>query len=126
MARKGKPLKAARSFAALILMLGPMLAAAPLQAANEPPDPPATPGQIATGAPSVTLNGRPAARQGDATSNNSIVRDGADNVFINGRPAAAVGSQTGCGGTIVTGSSSVFINGKPMATANSQVTPCTR
>lgn len=88
-------------------------------AANEPPDP------LVGGAPSVTIEGRPAARQGDAAGR-ATVKDGASNVFINGRPAATVGDRTECGGTIVTGSSSVFINGKPVATGSSLVTPCTR
>ena len=85
-------------------------------AVNEPPDP-------LIGTPSVTVEGKPAARQGDRTGR-TIVRDGSTNVFINGRPAATVGSQTECGGTIITGSSSVFINGKPMANGSSIVTPC--
>lgn len=93
-----------------------MLATSAANAASEPPDP-------LIGAPSVTIEGRPAARQGDAAGR-SPVKEGSSNVFINGRPAATVGSQTGCGGTIVTGSSSVFINGKPVATGSSIVTPC--
>lgn len=96
-----------------------MLAANPASAANEPPDP------LVGGAPSVTIEGRPAARQGDPAGR-TTVKDGASNVFINGRPAATVGDRTECGGTIVTGSSSVFINGKPVATGSSLVTPCTK
>lgn len=93
-----------------------MLATNGANAASEPPDP-------LIGTPSITVEGRPAARQGDAAGR-VPVKDGSSNVFINGRPAATVGSQTECGGTIVTGSSSVFINGKPVATGSSIVTPC--
>ena len=101
--------------ASVALALGLLFPPA-LHAANEPPDP-------LIGTPSVSVEGKPAARQGDQTGR-TIVRDGSANVFINGRPAATVGSQTECGGTIVTGSSSVFINGKPMANGSSIVTPC--
>lgn len=93
-----------------------MLTTNAANAASEPPDP-------LIGTPSVTIEGRPAARQGDAAGR-APVKDGSSNVFINGRPAATVGDRTECGGTIVTGSSSVFINGKPVATGSSIVTPC--
>lgn len=105
-----------KSIPALVLTWALLLHTPPAWAANEPPDP-------LIGAPSVTIERAPAARQGDPAGN-TIVRDGSSNVTINGRPAAAVGSQTGCGGTIVTGSSSVFINGKPAATGSSIATPC--
>lgn len=99
-----------------VLALHPLVAALPAWAANEPPDP-------LIGAPNVTIERAPAARQGDPAGP-TAVQGGSSNVTIGGRPAATVGSQTGCGGTIITGSSSVFINGKPAATGASSVTPC--
>lgn len=112
-----------------------------LHAANEPPDPlvaqapsnptPSNPARtmpsaVVDGAHSVTIGGRPAARQGDNTGSGAPLAGGSANVIINGRPAATVGSQTECGGTILSGSSSVFINGKPVATSGSAVSPCPR
>lgn len=101
----------------LRLVAALMLATPAANAASEPPDP------LVGGAPSVTIEDRPAARQGDPAGR-APVRDGSANVTINGRPAATVGDRTECGGTIVTGSSSVFINGKPAATGSSIMMPC--
>ncbi len=68
---------------------------------------------------------QPAGRLGDATSGGGQVISGAPTVFINGRPAARVGDQIltprvepqrPCvGGPIVSGSATVFIGGKPAA-----------
>lgn len=82
------------------------------------------PGTVVDGAPSVTIGGKPAARQADQTTTGAAISGGASNVFINGRPAATVGSKTECGGVIVSGSHSVFINGRQAATASSLATPC--
>ncbi|GEP09935.1 PAAR domain-containing protein [Methylobacterium gnaphalii] len=79
------------------------------------------PGVIVGGATGVTINGRPAARQGDATSGGTI-RTGSSNVFINGKPVATVGDDAGCG-MIVSGSRGVFVNGRPIA-ASGDVTSC--
>jgi uncharacterized Zn-binding protein involved in type VI secretion len=85
------------------------------------------PGGAVTGGSQDTLvNGKPAARVRDTTTNGGAVVEGSPNVFINGKPAAIVGGRTGCGGVMVGGSSNVFINGKPVATAGSQTfnPPC--
>ncbi|MCE4226160.1 hypothetical protein HCU64_20620 [Methylobacterium sp. C25] len=73
------------------------------------------PGVIVGGATGVTINGRPAARQGDATTGGTI-RTGSSNVFINGKPVATVGDEAGCG-KIASGAHGVFINGRPIATS---------
>jgi uncharacterized Zn-binding protein involved in type VI secretion len=89
-------------------------------AADQPPCPQ---GAIASGSDSVMVEGKQAARAGDATDCGSTVVEGSPDVFINGKPAAVQGDATGCGGSIVTGSSGVFINGKPMA-ASGDAAPC--
>ena len=68
------------------------------------------------------VEGKQAARAGNATGCGSTVVEGSPDVFINGEPAAVQG-DAGCGGSIVTGSSGVFINGKPMA-ASGDAAPC--
>jgi uncharacterized Zn-binding protein involved in type VI secretion len=83
------------------------------------------PGGAVTGGSQDTLvNGKPAARVGDTSTNGGAVVEGSPNVFINGKPAAIVGGRTGCGGVVVGGSSNVFVNGKPVATAGSQTGDC--
>lgn len=58
---------------------------------------PGSPGVVTGGANGVTFNGKPAARQGDTTSDGSLILEGSPNVFINGKPAARTGDQTsGC------------------------------
>jgi uncharacterized Zn-binding protein involved in type VI secretion len=89
-------------------------------AADQPPCPQGT---IASGSGRVMVEGKQAARTGDATGCGSTVVDGSSNVCIYGKPAAVQGDATGCGGAIVTGSASVFINGKPMA-ASGDADPC--
>jgi uncharacterized Zn-binding protein involved in type VI secretion len=76
---------------------------------------------------SPALAQTPAARVSDLTSHGgTIVGPGAPSVFIEGKPAAVLGDQTTCpltdgastphiGGPIVTGSARVFIGGKPAA-----------
>ena len=89
-------------------------------AADQPPCPQGT---IASGSDGVMVEGKQAARTGDATGCGSTVVEGSPDVLINGKPAAVQGDATGCGGSIVTGSASVFINGKPMA-ASGDAAPC--
>jgi uncharacterized Zn-binding protein involved in type VI secretion len=95
-------------------------AASPGFAADQAPCPQGT---IASGSGNVMVEGKQAARAGDATGCGSTVVEGSPDVFINGKPAAVQGDATGCGGSIVTGSSGVFINGKPMA-ASGDAAPC--
>lgn len=101
-----------RTIAALALL---MLATAPSKAQ--------TPSVVTGGSDNVTVNGKPAARAGDTTSDGSII-EGSTNVFINGRPAAVTGGRTNCGGVVVGGGSNVFINGKPMARAGDAAAGC--
>jgi uncharacterized Zn-binding protein involved in type VI secretion len=90
-------------------------------------------GQITGGAPGITVNGKPVARQGDAVTGapttpgaptQDTITGGSNNVFFNGRPAATVGSGTGCGGVVTGGATGVFINGKPLARQGDSVTGC--
>jgi uncharacterized Zn-binding protein involved in type VI secretion len=81
------------------------------------------PGQITSGATGVTVNGKPAARVGDTTSDGKII-EGARGVYINGKPVAVVGSGTDCGGKTTSGATGVFVNGKPMARAGDTTSGC--
>src|SRR6516165_12348449 len=81
-------------------------------------------GVVSGGSSDTLVNGKPAARIGDDTSNGGAVVEGSSNVFINGKPAAVVGGKNGCGGVVVGGSSNVFVNGKPLASAGSQTSGC--
>ena len=83
-----------------------------------------TPGVITGGADGVTFNGKPAARQGDATSDGSAIVEGSPNVFINGKPAAVLSGKTGCGGVVVGGAGGIYINGKPAARTGDQTSGC--
>lgn len=80
--------------------------------------------QVTSGNPSVTVEGKPSATQGDTTGNSGVVIEGSSNVVIGGKPAATMGSATGCGAGVVSGGSSVLVNGKPLATSGSEVSPC--
>jgi uncharacterized Zn-binding protein involved in type VI secretion len=84
-----------------------------------------SPGAVVGGSRDVTVNGKPAARQGDATTGGALI-EGSPNVFINGKPAAVTGDRNGCGGSIVSGGHGVFINGKPMARQGDQTSGCAR
>ncbi|MCC5809366.1 MAG: type VI secretion system PAAR protein [Ectothiorhodospiraceae bacterium] len=84
---------------------------------------PATP--IMEGSPAVLINGRPAARQGDALvphtkpkkpSHPRNIAEGSASVFINGKPAARLGDAISCGGVIIGGSGNVFIGDRPKNT----------
>ena len=80
---------------------------------------------IVTGGSSNTMiDGKPAGRVGDHTTDGGSVVEGSPDVFINGKPAAIVGGRNGCGGVVVGGSSNVFIDGKPAATAGSTIGDC--
>jgi uncharacterized Zn-binding protein involved in type VI secretion len=109
-------------FASLLSVVAVALlgAASPGFAADRTPCPQGT---VASGSDSVIVEGKQAARAGDATDCGSTIVEGSPDVFINGKPAAVQGDATGCGGSIVTGSASVFINGKPMA-ASGDAAPC--
>lgn len=85
---------------------------------------PGTPGVVTGGANGVTFNGKPAARQGDTTSDGSVIVEGSPNVFINGKPAAVVSGKTGCGGVVVGGAGGIYINGKPAARTGDQTSGC--
>ena len=98
-------------------LLLPVAAFAQSHAATPPGGVPAGPGVVARGSSGVMVDGLPAARGGDPTTNGAPVTEGSPNVFINGKPAARVGDRTGCGGVIVQGSSTVFVNGRPLARA---------
>jgi uncharacterized Zn-binding protein involved in type VI secretion len=81
------------------------------------------PGVVTGGSSSVTVNGKPAARQGDTTTDGALV-EGVPNVFINGKPATVIGNRTGCGGSVTSGSHGVSVNGKPMARHGDQTSGC--
>ena len=83
-----------------------------------------TPGVVTGGADGVIIGGKPAARQGDTTSDGSVIVEGSPNVFINGRPAAVMSGKTGCGGIVVGGAGGVYINGKPAARTGDQTSGC--
>jgi len=85
---------------------------------------PGTPGVITGGSNGVAFNGKPAARQGDATSDGSVIVEGSPNVFINGKPAAISSGKTGCGGVVVGGAGGIYINGKPAARTGDQTSGC--
>jgi uncharacterized Zn-binding protein involved in type VI secretion len=80
-----------------------------------------SPYTIATGALTVLINGRPAARFGDSATPHliplgrkcgihaSTIITGAPTVLINGKPAARVGDLLSLCTAIATGSISVFI-----------------
>lgn len=85
---------------------------------------PGTPGVVTGGASGVTFNGKPAARQGDTTSDGGVIVEGSPNVFINGKPAAVMSSKTGCGGVVIGGAGSITINGKPAARTGDQTSGC--
>jgi uncharacterized Zn-binding protein involved in type VI secretion len=104
-------LKSSLALAAVLLWAGVAAAQAPG-------------GAVIGGSQDALVNGKPAARVGDTTTNGGPVVEGSPNVFINGKPAAIVGGRNGCGGVVAAGSSNVFINGKPVATAGSQTGDC--
>ena len=85
---------------------------------------PATP--ITSGSADVSINGKPAARQGDSVLLHACpcpkmphalhgrsISAGSSTVSINGKPAARVGDSLGCGGSVSAGSGNVFIGDTP-------------
>lgn len=85
---------------------------------------PATP--IIAGSGDVSINGKPAARKGDAVLLHACpcpnmphgiharsISAGSSNVSINGKPAARVGDAIGCGGSVAAGSGDVLIGDTP-------------
>lgn len=85
---------------------------------------PATP--IMAGSGNVSINGKPAARQGDSVMlhgcpcpkkphgiHGRSISAGSATVSINGKPAARVGDAVGCGGSICAGSGNVIIGDSP-------------
>ena len=92
-----------------------LLTLAPLATLVEDGPNPCRAGTVASGSGDVMVEGKQAARAGDAAGCAGPIIEGSPDVFINGKPAAVQGDKTGCGGTIVSGASGVFINGKPMA-----------
>lgn len=77
---------------------------------------------IASGSPNVLVNGRPAARVGDASSLHlkpigkskcaphvAVITSGSPTVLINGRPAARIGSGLADCTRIVQGSTNVIV-----------------
>ena len=87
---------------------------------------PGTPGVISNGSADISIGGKPAARQGDATTGGNVVVEGSKDVFINGKPAAVTNDKTSCGGVVVGGGGNVFINGKPAARSGDQTSGCPR
>ncbi len=76
------------------------------------------PTPVISGSPDVSINGKPAARVGDALAPHSKPKNGshgralaagANSVLINGKPAARMGSAISCGGTLINGSNDVSI-----------------
>jgi len=66
------------------------------------------------GAPTVLINGMPAARMGDmatCTGPPDTILQGSATVLIEGMPAARMGDMTAHGGTIVAGCPTVMIGG---------------
>ncbi|ENM5763206.1 PAAR domain-containing protein [Vibrio mimicus] len=85
---------------------------------------PATP--IIAGSGDVSINGKPAARKGDAVLLHACpcpykphgvhgrsISAGSSTVSINGKPAARVGDAIDCGGSVASGSGNVFIGDTP-------------
>lgn len=85
---------------------------------------PATP--IIAGSGDVIINGKPAARKGDAVLlhacpcpnmphgiHDRAISAGSGNVIINGKLAARVGDAIGCGGSVAAGSGDVIIGSRP-------------
>ena len=92
-----------------------LLTLAPLATLVEDGPNPCPAGTVASGSGDVMVEGKQAARAGDAAGCAGPIIEGSPDVLINGKPAAVQGDKTGCGGSIVSGASGVFINGKPMA-----------
>ncbi len=71
-------------------------------------------GPIVTGAPTVIIEGMPAARIGDTLiciGPPDVIATGSSSVIIAGQPAARLQDQTVHGGVIITGAPTVLIGG---------------
>jgi len=77
------------------------------------------PTPVISGAPTVLIDGKPAARMGDALAPHSkpkhpphprTIAAGSGTVMIDGKPAAVTGSAISCGGVTI-GSGTVIIGG---------------
>jgi uncharacterized Zn-binding protein involved in type VI secretion len=103
-----------------ILALGVVaFASVPLAALAEDTPNPCGSGTVTSGSSSVMVEGKQAARAGDAAGCASTITEGSPDVIIDGKPAAVQGDKTGCGGTITSGATGVFVNGKPFVIAGS-------
>jgi uncharacterized Zn-binding protein involved in type VI secretion len=78
-------------------------------------------GKISAGSSNIMINGKPAARVGDAISDcedgsDDAITEGSGCVTFNGKPAAFLGNATDHGGEITKGSGNVFIgaSGNPI------------
>lgn len=60
-------------------------------------------GEVITGSPSATVNGRPIARVGDEISCGAVIETGSANHLNEGRPVARQGDTTIHGGTLIEG-----------------------
>jgi uncharacterized Zn-binding protein involved in type VI secretion len=79
------------------------------------------PGVVASGCPTVVVNGLPAARQGDdfacalaplaGPHPMNKISGGSSSVRIGGLAAARIGDLTGCGAVLATGAGTVQIGG---------------
>jgi uncharacterized Zn-binding protein involved in type VI secretion len=71
-------------------------------------------GPVLTGAPTVLINGMPAARLGDSATcvgPRDTIAKGSATVLIGGQPAARMGDSCAHGGTITLGCPTVLIGG---------------
>ncbi|PJG59530.1 type VI secretion system PAAR protein [Aeromonas cavernicola] len=75
------------------------------------------PTPIIEGSQDIFIDGKPAARVGDALAphakpgsppHDRVITTGSKTVFFNGRPAALTGSEIGCGGLIIGGSTVII------------------
>ncbi|QXO16300.1 PAAR domain-containing protein [Vibrio ostreae] len=84
------------------------------------------PTSIIAGSPDVLINGKPAARKGDAALlhacpcpykphglHGRAINAGSGSVSINGQPAARIGDAIDCGGSVASGSGDVIIGDTP-------------
>lgn len=81
---------------------------------------------VIEGSPDISINGKAAARQGDAVALHGCpcpntphgmharaIAAGSSTVSFNGKPAARINDAIDCGGMIASGSSNVFIGDTP-------------
>lgn len=77
-------------------------------------DPGSHGGSVVNGSPTVSANGKQAARVGDTYScpihGPNPITSGSGDTFANGRAVARVGDSTACGATLTDGSPDVEVN----------------